>query len=116
MIKGISHVTFIVKDLKKASIFFNQIFNAKEVYSNGDKTFSISKEKFFLIGDIWIAIMEGDTNKERTYNHLAFDVSNKEFPIYVERIKKSGVEIRESRSRIPEEGNSCKIYQSNEFT
>ena len=46
MIKGISHITFIVKDLEKATNFFIQIFNAKEVYSSGDKTFSISKEKY----------------------------------------------------------------------
>ncbi len=47
MIKGISHMTFIVKDLEKSTKFFKEIFNAKEIYSSGDDTFSLSKEKFF---------------------------------------------------------------------
>ena len=87
MIKGISHITFIVKDLEKTTNFFTQIFDAKEVYSSGDKTFSISKEKFFLINDIWIAIMEDNSINKKTYNHIAFKVSQKDFPIYVERVK-----------------------------
>lgn len=57
---GISHITFIVKDLGKATKFFKEIFEAKEIYSSEDKTFSISKEKFFLINDLWIAVMEGE--------------------------------------------------------
>ena len=60
LIQGISHVTFIVKDLNKSAEFFKEIFDAKEVYSSGDKMFSISKEKFFLINDLWIAVMEGE--------------------------------------------------------
>ncbi len=32
MIQGISHITFIVKDLSKATIFFKTIFDAKEIY------------------------------------------------------------------------------------
>jgi len=61
MIEGISHITFIVHDLEKATHFFREMLDAKEVYSSGEKTFSISKEKFFQVEDIWIAIMEGDS-------------------------------------------------------
>ena len=106
----ISHITLVVKDLEKAARFFTQIFDAKEVYSSGNKTFSISKEKFFLINDIWIAIMEGEIHKEKTYNHIAFKVSKNDFPIYVEKVKKLGVEIKDSRSRIPEEAESIYFY------
>ena len=49
LISGISHITFIVKDLDKATIFFEEIFEAKEVYYSGENFFSISKEKFFLL-------------------------------------------------------------------
>jgi catechol 2,3-dioxygenase-like lactoylglutathione lyase family enzyme len=107
---NISHITFMVKDLEKATHFFTQIFDAKEVYSSGNKTFSISKEKYFLIKNIWIAIMEGETHKEKTYNHIAFKVSKKDFPKYVERIKKLGVKIKDSRSRILEEADSIYFY------
>ncbi len=107
---NISHITFMVKDLEKATHFFTQIFDAKEVYSSGNKTFSISREKYFLINNIWIAIMEGETHKEKTYNHIAFKVSKNNFPIYIERVKKLGVKIKDSRSRILEEADSIYFY------
>lgn len=110
MINGISHITFIVKDLEKASHFFTEIFGAKEIYSSGDKTFSISKEKFFLIDKLWIAIMEGDSLKETTYNHIAFKVSKKDFNIYIEKVKKMGLEIRNPRSRVDGEADSLYFY------
>jgi catechol 2,3-dioxygenase-like lactoylglutathione lyase family enzyme len=110
MIRNISHITFVVKDLEKTTHFLTQVFDAKEVYSSGNKTFSISKEKFFLINTIWIAVMEGETHKEKTYNHIAFRVSKKDFPAYVERVKELGLEIKDSRSRIPEEAESLYFY------
>jgi len=107
---NISHITFMVKDLEKVTHFFTQIFDAKEVYSSGNKTFSISREKYFLINNIWIVIMEGETHKEKTYNHIAFKVSKNNFPIYVEKVKKLGVKIKDSRSRILEEADSIYFY------
>jgi fosfomycin resistance protein FosX len=44
----------------------NSIFDAEEIYSSGEKTFPISKEKFFLISGLWIAIMEEEPLVERT--------------------------------------------------
>lgn len=110
MIEGISHITFIVHDLEKATKFFREIFDAKEVYSSGDKTYSLSREKFFLIGDTWIATMEGDSVSERTYNHVAFKVSEKDFGIYVQQIKKLGLDIKKARSRVDGEAQSIYFY------
>ena len=90
--------------------FLAAIFDAKEMYSSGDKTFSLSREKFFLINDIWVAIMEGDPLSEKTYNHVAFKVDQKDFDSYIERIRKLGIEVREGRSRVPGEGNSLYFY------
>jgi catechol 2,3-dioxygenase-like lactoylglutathione lyase family enzyme len=108
--EGISHITFIVKDLILATKFFNQIFNAEEVYSSGDNTFSISKEKFFVIGGQWIAIMEGKSLLTRTYNHIAFKIPETEFEIYESRIRQLGVEFKPSRPRIYGEGKSLYFY------
>lgn len=47
MVSGLSHITLIVKDLNRTTDFLQNIFNAEEIYSSGDKTFSLSKEKFF---------------------------------------------------------------------
>jgi catechol 2,3-dioxygenase-like lactoylglutathione lyase family enzyme len=109
-IEGLSHITFIVRDLDKMTNFLTSIFDAKEVYSSGDQTFSISQEKFFLINDIWVAVIEGEALLEKTYNHIALKIAEKDFDKYAERIRALGVELREGRSRIPGEGSSLYFY------
>ncbi|MFV0395461.1 MAG: FosX/FosE/FosI family fosfomycin resistance hydrolase [Coprobacillaceae bacterium] len=110
MIRNISHITFIVKDLEKATQFFSSIFDAREIYDSKEKQFSLSQEKFFLIGDLWICIMEGNSLLEQTYNHIAFYVSDGELDMYLERIKSLGVEIRPERPRVKGEGRSIYFY------
>jgi len=106
----ISHITFIVKDLEKATKFFTYIFNAVEVYSSGDNIFSLSKEKFFTIDGQWIAIMEGEPQKERTYNHVALKIDDDEFEEYEERVCQLGVDFEEPRPRVEGEGRSLYFY------
>ncbi|HAC1219432.1 TPA_asm: FosX/FosE/FosI family fosfomycin resistance thiol transferase [Listeria monocytogenes] len=110
MISGLSHITLIVKDLNKTTAFLQNIFNAEEIYSSGDKTFPLSKEKFFLIAGLWICIMEGDSLQERTYNHIAFQIQSEEVDEYTERIKALGVEMKPERPRVQGEGRSIYFY------
>ncbi|EDO1100310.1 FosX/FosE/FosI family fosfomycin resistance thiol transferase [Listeria monocytogenes] len=110
MISGLSHITLIVKDLNKTTAFLQNIFNAEEIYTSGDKTFSLSKEKFFLIAGLWICIMEGDSLQERTYNHIAFQIQSEEVDEYTERIKALGVEMKPERPRVQGEGRSIYFY------
>ncbi|HFK0181116.1 TPA: fosfomycin resistance hydrolase FosX [Listeria monocytogenes] len=110
MISGLSHITLIMKDLNKTTAFLQNIFNAEEIYSSGDKTFSLSKEKFFLIAGLWICIMEGDSLQERTYNHIAFQIQSEEVDEYTERIKALGVEMKPERPRVQGEGRSIYFY------
>lgn len=110
MIEGISHVTFIVRDLERMTVFLTTVFGAEEVYSSGDATFSISREKFFLIGGVWVAIMEGGSLPDKTYNHVAFKIPDEEFDAYAVRVRSIGVEVRESRSRVDGEGRSLYFY------
>lgn len=110
MISGLSHITLIVKDLNRTTTFLQDIFNAEEIYSSGDNTFSLSKEKFFLIADLWICIMEGESLQERTYNHIAFQIRSEEVDEYIERIKSLGVEIKPERPRVQGEGQSIYFY------
>ena len=110
MISGISHITLIVKDLERSALFFEKIFGAKEVYSSGNNTFSLSREKFFLVNDIWICIMEGEPLTERSYNHIAFKIDEKDFDDYLARINAAGAEIRPTRPRIAGEGRSIYFY------
>jgi len=110
LMEAISHITFIVKDLEKASKFFTYIFNAVEVYESGENTFSLSKEKFFTIDGQWIAIMEGEGLKERTYNHVAFRIDDDEFKKYEDRVRKLGVDFKQPRPRVEGEGRSLYFY------
>ncbi len=110
MIKGISHITLIVQNLDKASAFFRDIFGAEEVYSSGEKQFSLYAEKFFLIKDLWLCIMEGDSLGQRTYNHIAFQVSENDFDSYVSKIRAAGGDIRPERPRVEGEGRSIYFY------
>jgi fosfomycin resistance protein FosX len=48
-IKGISHITFICKNIEKTAHMLIEVFDAKEIYSSGEDHFSISKEKFFSL-------------------------------------------------------------------
>lgn len=110
MIQGISHITLIVRSLEKTSNFLCAVFDAKEVYSSDKKQFSLSKEKFFLIGDVWLCIMEGNSLIERTYNHIAFQISDSEFDVYKSKIIASGVELHPERPRVDGEGRSVYFY------
>lgn len=110
VVAGISHITFIVKDLERASTFFKTIFDAQEIYSSGNKTFSLSQEKYFLVNDLWICIMEGESLNDRTYNHVAFQIRDDEIEVYESKIKDLGLDIRSSRSRLEAEGRSLYFY------
>ena len=110
MIEGISHITFVVKDLKLATTFFKEIFDAEEVYASGDATFSVSKEIFFMVGNQWIAVMEGEPLPTRTYNHVAFKISEADFETYQERIRKLGLDFKPPRPRVDGEGRSLYFY------
>ncbi|MBN2159193.1 MAG: FosX/FosE/FosI family fosfomycin resistance hydrolase [Spirochaetes bacterium] len=110
MIKGISHITLIVKDIEKTADLFKKVFGAKEIYSSGDDTHSLSREKFLLINDIWFAIMEGDPIVEKSYNHISFKISGNEIENYAKIIAESGLETIHDRKRTEGEGKSIYFY------
>ena len=110
MIEGLSHMTFIVRDLDRMSAILIGVFDAREVYDSGARQFSLSREKFFLIGDLWIAIMEGEPLPERSYNHIAFKIDDADFDRYAERVGKLGLDMRSPRPRVEGEGRSIYFY------
>ena len=108
-IEGLSHITFVCKNLDRATALFKQVFQAEEVYSSGDDTFSISKEKFFLIGGLWVVVMEGESIHQ-TYNHIAFKVSEQDLAIMEVEVKKLGLTILPGRRRVSGEAQSMYFY------
>jgi fosfomycin resistance protein FosX len=110
MIEGISHITFIVEDLEKTARIFVDGLGGKEVYSSGDEMFSISREKFFIVGGVWIAIMEGDPLPNQTYNHVAFKIEPNDVEAYHSKLKALDLKIRSPRPRVDGEGISIYFY------
>jgi fosfomycin resistance protein FosX len=119
-VRGLSHITFIVADLDRMEELLTKVFGARRLYDSGDDTFSISKERFFLIGDepedtnapapIWVAIMEGDALPHRTYNHIAFKIEEADYDHYLQCVRSLGLNVREDRPRIDGEGRSIYFH------
>ncbi|RUU81741.1 FosX/FosE/FosI family fosfomycin resistance hydrolase [Mesorhizobium sp. M7A.F.Ca.MR.362.00.0.0] len=110
MIEGLSHMTFIVRDLERMTKILEGVFDAREIYASDAEQFSVSREKFFLIGDIWVAIMQGEPLPERSYNHIAFKIDDADFDHYAECIGKLGLDMRPPRPRVEGEGRSIYFY------
>ena len=108
-IKRISHITWICKNIEKTANMLKEIFDAEEIYSSEEKIFSISKEKFFKIAGIWIAIMEGEST-EKTYNHIAFEVEMIDLPFFEKKILALDLTMLPGRKRNSAEGQSIYFY------
>jgi fosfomycin resistance protein FosX len=110
MIDGLSHLTFIVRDLDRMSRIIIDVFGGEEVYSSGERTFSLSPERFFVAGGLWIAITEGEPLTSRTYNHVAFKIEPERLDACKRAIESLGLEMRETRPRVAGEGQSIHFY------
>jgi fosfomycin resistance protein FosX len=107
---GISHLTFLVKNLDRMAIFLCDGLGAVEVYDSHNKNFSLSREKFFMLGGVWIAAMEGTPPLDRSYQHVAFSVSEGDLIAYRERLERIGAEVLPPRPRVSGEGLSLYVY------
>ncbi len=108
--QGISHITFIVRDLERMSTFLCEGLGAREVYDSADGNHSLSREKFFVLGGVWIAAMQGEPPTQRSYQHVAFAVGEHELPAYEARLRATGVDIRAGRERVVGEGRSLYFH------
>jgi len=110
MISSISHITFVVKNLDKTTELYKDLFNAREVYYSGEKKHSLYKERFFIIGDQWIALMEDSNIINRTYHHIAFKIPETDVDYYLAKIKDLNLELKPPRERVQGEGYSIYFY------
>ena len=117
MITGISHITFIVKNLDRTANLFKKVFDAKEIYTSEEKKHSLYKEKFFLIGNQWIAIMESEAIVQPTNHHIAIKIVEQDVDIYLKKIKNLNLELKPPRQRMSGEGYSIYFhdYDNNLF-
>ena len=105
-VEGLSHLTLIVSDLERMARLLCDGLGATEVYDSGGEAHSLSRERFFLLADVWIATMEGAPSLERSYGHVAFKVSEGDLPALEARLAALGVDIVPDRPRVEGEGPS----------
>jgi fosfomycin resistance protein FosX len=110
MIESFSHITLIVKDIEKMTRILKSVFDAQEIYESHGKNFSLSDEKYFMIGETWVAVMKGEPLPQRYYNHIAFKIPESEFDKYVSKINELGLEIKPGRKRVEGEFQSIYFY------
>lgn len=110
MSSGLSHITLIVSDLDQTQVMLEQVFKARCIYASGDRQFSTSEERFYLVGDVWVATMKGAPLPARSYNHIAFAISEEEFDEREARIRAINLELRPPRPRVEGEGRSLYFY------
>lgn len=107
---GVSHITFLVRDLSQSGAIFERVLGARQVYESGDRTFSRARERFYLVGGAWICLMEGEPLAEQTYNHVAFSVPDEELDRCVELVRALGLQVLPGRARVEGEGRSAYFY------
>ncbi|MFK7938474.1 MAG: FosX/FosE/FosI family fosfomycin resistance hydrolase [Roseovarius sp.] len=110
MSTGLSHITLITADLDRMQQIMQQVLQARMVYDSGDATFSLSAERFYLVGDVWVATMLGDPLPTRSYNHVAFQIDEGALEDRRACIEALGLELRPPRPRIEGEGRSLYFY------
>ncbi len=109
-VEGLSHLTFVVRDLDRMERILVAVLGARKVFDSGDATFSLSRERFYLAGGVWIAAMEGEPLPSRTYNHVAFKIAEADYERCRARIAALGLDFREGRARVAGEGRSIYFH------
>ena len=110
LVHGISHITFIVRDLERMARLLCEGLGAEEVYDSAGANFSLSREKFFVLGGVWLAAMEGTPASERTYRHVAFKIDAADLPAVEARLRALGVDVQPPRPRVDGEGQSIYFH------
>ena len=107
---GISHVTFLVADVERTARLLCAGLGAREVHDGTGPNAPHAREKFFLLGPAWIAVIEGVPPERRSYAHVAFSVAENDLPRFERRLATLGVEITEGRARGAGEGRALYFH------
>ena len=67
MISGINHVTWSVIDIATSFTFYVDVLGLKPIMK-------CSWSAYFLAGDVWIAVIQGEGRTDNRYDHIAFQV------------------------------------------
>ena len=110
MIEGLSHITFVTSDLDRMTRLFVEGLGATVTYDSGEVQFSLSRERFFGLGGLWIAAMEGESLPLRSYNHVAFKIAETDFERLEGVVAGLGFSLVPPRPRVKGEGRSIYFH------
>lgn len=110
-IRGINHVTLVVRDMDRTVRLLVQALGAREEYRSREREYSKYPETFLRIGDLWLVVMEdADTRRTRSYDHIALSIDLEAIPEVTRRLIDAGAEVVPSRPRIDAESASVYFY------
>ncbi|MBA2174166.1 metallothiol transferase FosB [Halobacillus locisalis] len=94
MIKGINHLCFSVKDLKRSIWFYEEILEGN-LLVKGNTT------AYFDLNGLWIALNEEkDAGRDfDSYTHTAFSIDEKDITRAFNKLVENGVTILKGRKR-----------------
>lgn len=85
MINGINHITLSVTDIDRAFDFYINTLKIKPVMKS-------SHSMYALAGNTWLAFVEEDAKTSDSYQHIAFNIDEKDYHQFVDKLKKAGVD------------------------
>ena len=109
-VASVSHITFVVNDIDRMTLFLCEGLGAREVFDNNDLKGPVPREKFFVLGDTWLAAIAGESPAERSYQHVAFKVSSSDLAYFESKLRGIGVDIKPPRPRVAGEAESLYFY------
>ncbi len=110
-VEGLSHITLVANNLDRMEAILVGVLAARCVYDSGTDYHSHSPERFYIVGQnhpVWVAVMQGDGGLPRSYNHLAFKISEDGYDACLAAIVSLGLEVRPPRPR--KDGEARSIY------
>lgn len=110
MPSALSHITLITADLDRMQAIVEQVLLGRMIYDSGADQFSLSEERFYMVGDVWLATMAGDPLPARSYNHIAFQITETEFDSRRKAIEALDLDLRPPRPRVEGEGRSLYFH------
>lgn len=94
---GLSHVTFMASDLDRSTALFERVLDGRVVHRGEGR--ERSREVFLTVGDVWVALVEGEGPASETYDHVAFHVPDDELDEREQRARALGLAVEPSRPR-----------------
>jgi catechol 2,3-dioxygenase-like lactoylglutathione lyase family enzyme len=106
-VRGINHITIVVRDMMRTVRLFVDALDAEEVYRSTEKEYSKYPEVFLRLGNAWLVVMQDpEAQRSQSYDHVALSIDAERIDEIRERLQNAGAQLEPSRPRIAAEGES----------